>query len=139
VGIVPGQRSTLLDRNDCGVALMKPLADYVLNADGEEISVSAPVWGDLRPHSARSGHRRRLVTLGFAAQDAALVRGLVGHDARLVCSVDRSGPDLGQVRVLAVDLPMALLVVDLLPGTREEAISPSDAVASPPGTEATHG
>ncbi|HET9037115.1 MAG TPA: hypothetical protein VFN45_12955 [Myxococcaceae bacterium] len=118
---------------------MRQLADYVLKAGGEEIPVSAPVWGDLRPSSARNGHRRRLVTLGFAAQDATLVRGLVGHDARLVSNVAHLGRDLGQVRVLAVDLPMALVVVDLLPGTREEAVSPSNAVASPPGTEATHG
>jgi hypothetical protein len=138
VGIVPGQRSTLLDRNDRRVALMGPLADYVLNIGGEEIAVSSPVWGDLRPSSARSGHGRRLVTLGFAAQDASLARRLVGHDARLVSNIDSSGHDLGQVRVLAVDTPMALLVVEVLPGTREEAISPSDAVASPPGTEATH-
>jgi hypothetical protein len=117
---------------------MRQLADYVLKAGGEEIPVSAPVWGDLRPSSARNGHRRRLVTLGFAAQDVTLVRGLVGHDARLVSGNESPGRDLGLVRVLEVDTPMALLVAELLPGTREEAVSRPDAVASPPGTEATH-
>jgi hypothetical protein len=117
---------------------MRQLADYVLKAGGEEIPVSAPVWGDLRPSSARNGHRRRLVTLGFAAQDVTLVRGLVGRDARLVSNIDSSGRYLGQVRVIAVDTPMTLLVAELLPGTREEAVSRPDAVASPPGTEATH-
>jgi hypothetical protein len=118
---------------------VRALADYLLSAGGEEIPVSAPLWGDLRPSSARSGHRRRFVTLGFAAQDATVVRGLVGQEAHLTSHLDDPGRVLGQVRVLAVDPPMALLVAEVLPGTREDAIFPSGAVAAPPGTEATHG
>jgi hypothetical protein len=91
------------------------------------------VWGDLRPSSSRS-RQGRYFTLGFAAQDATAARGLVGQEARPSSNIQIPGRALARLRILEVDASMALLLAEVLPETVEEAISPSDAVASPPGT-----
>jgi hypothetical protein len=116
---------------------MRQLADYVLDAGDGEFPVSPPVRGDLRPSSS-PGKRARYVTLGFAAQDVGAARGMVGHEARLVCRIGDPHRDLGRLRVIEVNPAMALLIAEVLPGTAEEAIAPSSAVAAPPGTAAIH-
>ncbi|HZJ54512.1 MAG TPA: hypothetical protein VFD38_10280 [Myxococcaceae bacterium] len=116
---------------------MRQLADYVLSAGGKAIPVSAPVRGDLRSSSSRS-RQGRYVTLGFAAQDATTARGLVGHEARMLSNIQIPGRELARLRILEMHASMALLVAEILPGAVEEAISPGDAVASPPGTATAH-
>jgi len=128
---------------------MRQLADYLVSAGGKEIPVSAPVWGDLRPSSSRTGQGRyvtlgfaaqdRYVTLGFAAQDITTARELVTHEARLLSNIQTPRRDLARLRILDVHGPMALLVAEVLPGAVEGVISTGAAVTSPPGTTAMQG
>ena len=63
----------------------------------------------------------------------------MGQEARLSSNIQIPGSALARLRILEVDASMALLLAEVLPETVEEAIFPSDAVASPPGTAATQG
>ena len=117
---------------------MRQLADYLVSAGGKEIPVSAPVWGDLRPSSSRTG-QGRYVTLGFAAQDTTTARELVTHEARVLSNIQTPRRDLARLRILDVHGPMALLVAEVLPGAVEGVISTGAAVTSPPGTTAMQG
>ena len=94
---------------------MRNLADYVLQAGGVAIPVSAPVRGDARPSSSRSNHAQ-YITLGFAAQDSGAARGLPGHEGRLVTNIQSPGREVGRLRVLEVDTLISVLVAQVLPG-----------------------
>lgn len=93
---------------------MRQLADYVLQAGGAEIPVSAPLRGDLRPSSSRNDDMQ-YITMGFAAQDASVAGGLLGHDGRLVTNIHLPGRELARLRLLEVDTPTFLLVARVLP------------------------
>ena len=93
---------------------MRLLADYVLKTSEEEIPVSVPETGDLRPGFGGRNHARR-ITMGFAAQDTARARRFVGREALLVTNIQIPTRELGRLKVLELHTPTSLLVAELLP------------------------
>jgi len=101
---------------------MRVLADYVLRTRTDEVPVSPPV---------REGHSTR-VTMGFASQDAKLVRHLAGQEAVLVSNIQRQGEALARLRLVAVHPASSRLVAEVVGTPPPAPVRPTAAPRTPP-------